>query len=87
MESICLKLLLATLELMNEKAYHNTTSQMITIKVGGSRSIIFYHFKNKEGILLAILEDFVPPVVNIHPDRLVTKNNDLTGRAGGLISI
>jgi len=67
----------ATTELMNEKGYHGTSIQMIADKVGVSKSTIFYHFKNKEGILLAILEDFVPPAANAL--MLVAKNNELTG--------
>lgn len=71
------KLLDATTDLMNEKGYHGTSIQMIADKVGVSKSTIFYHFKNKEGILLAILEDFVPPATNAL--MLVAKNNELTG--------
>ena len=77
MENIYRKLLDATIELMNEKGYHGTSIQMIADKVGVSKSTIFYHFKNKEGILLAILEDFVPPATNAL--MLVAKNKDLTG--------
>jgi AcrR family transcriptional regulator len=77
MESIYRKLLDATIELMNEKGYHGTSIQMIADKVGVSKSTIFYHFKNKEGILLSILEDFVPPATNAL--MLVAKNNELTG--------
>ena len=77
MESIYRKLLDATIELMNEKGYHGTSIQMIADKVGVSKSTIFYHFKNKEGILLSILEDFVPPATNAL--MLIAKNNELTG--------
>ena len=77
MESIYRKLLDATIELMNEKGYHGTSIQMIADKVEVSKSTIFYHFKNKEGILISILEDFVPPVTNAL--MLVAKNNELTG--------
>ena len=77
MESIYQKLLDATIELMNEKGYHGTSIQMIADKVGVSKSTIFYHFKNKEGILISILEDFVPPAANAL--MLVAKNNELAG--------
>ncbi len=54
------KTLKATIELMSEKGYHGTSIQMIADKVGITKSTIFHYFKNKEGILLAILEAYVP---------------------------
>jgi len=84
-ESIYRNLLDATTELMNEKGCLGTTIQMIPDKVGVSKITLLYHFKNKEGALLAILVDFVTPLIK--DLFLVAKNNNLTGRAGGLISI
>ena len=54
------KILKATTKLMSEKGYHGTSIQMIADEVGITKSTIIHHFKNKEGILLAILEEFVP---------------------------
>lgn len=47
-------------ELMAKRGYHGTSLQMIADRVGISKSTIFHHFKNKEAILLAILEDAIP---------------------------
>lgn len=85
MESIHRNLLDATTELMNEKGCLGTTIQMIADKVGVSKITLLYHFKNKEGTLLAILVDFVTFLIK--DLLLVAKNNNLTGRTGGLISI
>ncbi|MFC1822900.1 TetR/AcrR family transcriptional regulator [Thermodesulfobacteriota bacterium] len=54
------KILKATTKLMSERGYHGTSIQMIADEVGITKSTIIHHFKNKEGILLAILEEFVP---------------------------
>ena len=77
MENIYRKILDATIKLMNELGYHGTSIQMIADKVGVSKSTIFYHFKNKEGILLAILEDFAPSATN--PLMLIVHNKELSG--------
>lgn len=77
MESSYRQILDTTIELMNKKGYHGTSIQMIADKVGASKSTIFYHFKNKEGILLAILEDFVPSATSKFMQ--IVKNQDLSG--------
>jgi len=55
------KIMKVTQRLMSEKGYHGTSIQMIAAKIGITKSTIIHHFKNKEGLLLAILEAYVPP--------------------------
>lgn len=71
------KILNATLELMVERGFHGTSVQMIANKVHVSKSTIFHYFKSKEGILLALFEDFVPSATN----KLlrIIKNKQLSG--------
>ena len=71
------KILTATMELMLERSYHGTSVQMIADKVHVSKSTIFHYFKTKEGILLALFEDFVPSATN--KLLLIVKNNQLSG--------
>jgi TetR/AcrR family transcriptional regulator, cholesterol catabolism regulator len=47
-------------KLISQKGYHGASMSMIAEKVGITKSTIFHHFKNKEAILLAILEETVP---------------------------
>ena len=54
------KILKVATKLMSEKGYHGTSIQMISDKVGVTKSTVIHHFTNKEGILIAILEEFVP---------------------------
>ncbi|MBW2217576.1 MAG: helix-turn-helix transcriptional regulator [Deltaproteobacteria bacterium] len=61
MENNYTRILNATIELMGERSFHGTSVQMIADKVNVTKSTIFHYFKNKEGILLALFEDFVPP--------------------------
>ena len=50
-------------QLMRKNGYHATSLQMIADKVGISKSTIFHHFKNKEAILLDILETTIPALI------------------------
>jgi len=71
------KILNATMELMLERSYHGTSVQMIADKVHVSKSTIFHYFKTKEGILLALFEDFVPSATN--KLLLIVRNKQLSG--------
>ena len=71
------KILNATMELMLERSYHGTSVQMIADKVHVSKSTIFHYFKTKEGIRLALFEDFVPSATN--KLLLIVRNKQLPG--------
>lgn len=49
---------------MSEKGYHGASIQMIADRVGVTKSTIFHHFKNKEGIVLAILDEVAPFLID-----------------------
>jgi len=72
------KTLKATIELMSEKGYHGTSIQMIADKVGITKSTVFHYFKNKEGILLAILEAYVPAAAKGF--TLVSNDRKISGK-------
>jgi len=63
------KLLREAIEVMNEHGYAGTSVQMIAEKASVSKSTVIHYFKNKEGILLAILGNFLP--------RLTKKFNNI----------
>ncbi|MBE0597325.1 MAG: TetR family transcriptional regulator [Desulfuromonadales bacterium] len=65
------KLIKDATEIMMQNGYSGTSVQMIAEKVKVSKSTVIHYFKSKEGILLAILGNFIPsaiaefsPVVN-----------------------
>lgn len=62
----------AATKLMSERGYHGASMQMIAEKVGIRKSTIFHHFKDKEAILLAILDETVPQATH----RLLLIVND-----------
>ena len=49
----------AATELFMEKGYRETTTSDIRIRARVAQGTLFYHFKNKEGILLHIFEDII----------------------------
>ena len=49
----------AATELFMEKGYRETTTSDIRIRAHVAQGTLFYHFKNKEGILLHIFEDVI----------------------------
>lgn len=49
-------LLEAAISLFSEKGYNGTSTSEIVEKAGVAQGTLFYHFKNKEGILLCVLE-------------------------------
>ncbi|MFC1823214.1 TetR/AcrR family transcriptional regulator [Thermodesulfobacteriota bacterium] len=71
------KILKAATRLMSEKGYHGTSIQMISDEVGVTKSTIIHHFMNKEGILLAILKEFVPSATE--EIKEITKDKALNG--------
>jgi len=71
------KILITTTRLMSERGYYGTSVQMIADEVGITKSTIFHHFKNKEAILLAILEEHVPPA--LHQLMLIASDDSLSG--------
>lgn len=54
------KIIQVTTKLMGEDGYHAISIQMIADAVGVTKGTIFHYFKNKEGILLAILDEIAP---------------------------
>ena len=63
---------------MSERGYHGASIKEIADRVGVTKSTIFHHFKNKEAILLSILEETVPQA-NQDLKRLLNDRN-LNGR-------
>ena len=54
------KIIQVTTKLMGAEGYHAISIQMIADAVGVTKGTIFHYFKNKEGILLAILGEIAP---------------------------
>lgn len=54
------KVLEVAKDLMNRKGFHGTSLQMIAEVVNLTKSTIIHHFKSKEGILIAILNERIP---------------------------
>lgn len=51
------RLMTAALELFNRSGYAATTVREIVELAGVTKPVLYYHFRSKEGIYLAILED------------------------------
>ena len=51
------KLLEAALEIMNEKPFSNVSMTEIAGKVGLSKGAIYWHFKNKNDVLLSVIKN------------------------------
>ena len=62
---------------MGERGYHAISIQMIADAIGVTKGTIFHHFKNKEGILLAILDEVGP--VSLKILSLIVENEKLSG--------
>jgi len=71
------KILDVTADLMSERGYHGASIQTIADRVHVTKSTIFHHFKSKEGILLAILEEVVP--VSVEGIRTIANDEGMTG--------
>ena len=71
------KIIKAATKLMSERGFHGTSLQMIADKVGITKSTIVHHFKSKEGILIAILEERIPSTT---ADLLsIARDENMTG--------
>ncbi len=51
------RLLAAALELFNEKGYAGTSVREIVAAAGVSKPVLYYYFKNKEGIYLELMNE------------------------------
>lgn len=51
------RLLESALDIMSEKAFPNVTMKEIAERVGMSKGAIYWHFKNKDDVLLSLIED------------------------------
>jgi TetR/AcrR family transcriptional regulator, cholesterol catabolism regulator len=54
------KLIKAAIKVMNEVGYPGMSIGILANMVGISKSTVIHYFKSKEGILLAVLENFLP---------------------------
>jgi AcrR family transcriptional regulator len=54
------KIINVTSKLMGERGYCGVSVQMIADAIGVTKSTVFHHFKSKEGLLLAILDEIAP---------------------------
>lgn len=63
MNSTYERLIKDTIDIMNQHGYSGTSVQMIAEKVNVSKSTVIHYFKSKEGILLTILRNFLPPLI------------------------
>ena len=52
----------ASMKLFMEKGYQKTRTQDIIERVGISRGLLYYHFKNKEDILYPLIELYTEPL-------------------------
>jgi TetR/AcrR family transcriptional regulator len=66
------RLLEAGTTLFAEKGYASTTVREITARAGVSKPVLYYYFKNKEGIFLAILDWAAQKQVNLLAEILDT---------------
>lgn len=57
------EIMTGALRLFTSKGYLNTTTQDIIEDLKISRGLLYYHFKNKEHILLCIVEKFSEPLL------------------------
>lgn len=65
MENTYDKLIKAAIEIMEFEGYSGTSIGKVASKVGISKSTVIHYFKSKEGMLLAILENFLPDQINL----------------------
>lgn len=66
----------ASLQLFMEKGYLMTRTQDIIDRVGISRGLLYYHFKNKEDILYCLIENYSRPLIQRLAEISQDKNLD-----------
>ena len=71
------KIIQVTTKLMGAEGYHAISIQMIADAVGVTKGTIFHYFKNKEGILLDILDEIAPSAMK--KLGAIVKNENLNG--------
>jgi len=64
-------------KLMSEKGFHGASIQKIADEVGVTKSTIFHHFKNKEGILTSILDEVGPAALD--GLKVISEDENLSG--------
>lgn len=70
------KLISAAIKVMNDVGYPGMSIGMLASMVGISKSTVIHYFKTKEGILLAVLENFLPAYLAEFSPILENKNLD-----------
>jgi len=79
------KILHAALELFARDGFHTTSTSKVATHAGVSEGLIFRHFKNKEGLLEALLTEgeerarvlFADIVLETDPKKVIRKTLDL----------
>lgn len=79
------KILLAALELFAKEGYNATSTSKVAKAAGVSEGLIFKHFKNKEGLLKALIQEgqermkalFVDVVMESDPKEVIRKALEL----------
>lgn len=70
------RLIKAAIEVMNDMGYQGMSIGILANMVGISKSTVIHYFKSKEGILLAVLENFLPHYIEEFKPVLTNKNID-----------
>jgi len=79
------KILQSALELFAKEGFHATSTSKVAKHAGVSEGLIFRHFKNKDGLLEAILElgknrinaQFVDIVMETNPKEVIRKSIEM----------
>jgi len=82
------KIVQSALQLFAREGYHATSTSKVAKAAGVSEGLIFRHFKNKEGLLQAILEEgenkikvlFVDIVMDSNPKEVIRKTIEMTSK-------
>jgi AcrR family transcriptional regulator len=70
-------ILKAAMELFAHKGYASTTTEEIARKAGISKGLIYHHFKNKETLLIALLDEFMMKTLGF--TELEARNSEASG--------
>ena len=62
------KILKASIELFSQKGYDATSVNEISKKAKLTKSLLYHHFKNKESILIQIMNDYIKSAKEIFDD-------------------